>query len=90
MLRCVWADLAAIQNCLVSPNKSTSLAARIALILYKHIFFNKFLALTEEAEKKEAQEIKSLRTKEEQILKEIEKKMQEEREDKMEYWVRST
>lgn len=31
-----------------------------------------------------------MRTKEEKILKELEKKMQEEREDKMEYWVRLT
>lgn len=87
MLHCVWADLVAIQNFLVSLNKSTSLATRVALILViMYVYFSK--ALTEEAEKKEAQEMESLRTKEQQILKEMEKKMQEEREDKMEYWVR--
>ncbi|XP_026328689.1 adenylate kinase 7-like [Hyposmocoma kahamanoa] len=60
--------------------------ANVALRMGRPCRYPKLLALTEEAEKKEAQEIKSLRTKEEQILKEMEKKMQEEREDKMEYW----
>lgn len=53
---------------------------------WKKIFFT--IALIEAAEKKEKAEIETMRLLEEKALKELEKKMKEEREDKMEYWVR--
>ncbi|XP_045493648.1 adenylate kinase 7-like isoform X1 [Colias croceus] len=60
--------------------------AAVALRMGRPCRYGKLIALIEAAEKKEKKELETLRTKEAKALLELEKKMQEEREDKMEYW----
>ncbi|CAK1553644.1 unnamed protein product [Leptosia nina] len=60
--------------------------AAVALRMGRPCRYGKLIALVEAAEKKEKADLETLRSKEAKALKELEKKMQEEREDKMEYW----
>ncbi|XP_045513960.1 adenylate kinase 7-like isoform X1 [Pieris brassicae] len=60
--------------------------AAVALRMGRPCRYGKLIALIEAAEKKEKIECETLRSQEAKALKELEKKLQEEHEDKMEYW----
>ncbi|VVC96462.1 unnamed protein product [Leptidea sinapis] len=61
--------------------------AAVALRMGRPCRYGKLMDRIEAAEKKERKELEAMRVKEEKALKELEKMMQEEREDKMEYWL---
>ncbi|XP_026729312.1 adenylate kinase 7-like isoform X2 [Trichoplusia ni] len=58
----------------------------VALRMGRPCRYGKLMALIEAAEKKEKEELETLRAREEKILKQLEAKLKEEREEKMEYW----
>ncbi|XP_073951884.1 adenylate kinase 7-like [Choristoneura fumiferana] len=60
--------------------------AAVALRMGRPCRYGKLLALIEAAEKRCKEEMKAQRSKEANALKEIEKKIREDHEDKMEYW----
>ncbi|CAH0627194.1 unnamed protein product [Chrysodeixis includens] len=61
--------------------------AAVALRMGRPCRYGKLMALIEAAEKKEREELETLRAREEKVLKQLEAKLKEEREEKMEYWV---
>ncbi|KAL0840428.1 hypothetical protein ABMA28_015683 [Loxostege sticticalis] len=60
--------------------------AAVALRMGRPCRYGKLLALIEAAEKQEKAEHETLRAKEAKAMKDLEQKMKEEREEKMEYW----